>query len=149
MAEYLFRHRLEQRTPWRGRIYSAGVSALVNQPADAATVSLMRNHDIDITSHRSTQLTKNRLRWADLILVMQRHHRSFVLDMDPAARGKTFLLGHWSNTEVYDPYKRGDAAINNTLQLIDDSLSIWIEKMGFNGTLLPSRYDNTNSHPHT
>jgi protein-tyrosine phosphatase len=148
MAEHLLRYRLEQTAQWQGRINSAGVSALASQPADAATVSLMLNYGIDLTSHQSTLLSKNHLRWAELILVMEQCHRDIVLSMDPAARGKTFLLGHWNNTEVHDPYKRGDAAIKNALRLIDECLSIWIEKMYFNGVLLPNQSSNTDSLPH-
>jgi protein-tyrosine phosphatase len=64
---------------------------------------------VALTSVRTVppSLRRERLRWAELVLVMEKHHRDAVLAMDPTARGKTFLLGHWTNTEIPDPYRRG------------------------------------------
>jgi protein-tyrosine phosphatase len=59
---------------------------------------------------------------------MENHHRKAVLDLDPAARGKTFLLGHWTNTEIPDPYRRGDQVHAQAMHLIDTALESWLEK---------------------
>jgi len=131
MAEHLLRHRLEQTGNWQGRVYSAGVSALVLHPADEVTVAVMSDRSIDLASHRAKQLTKQHLRQADLVLVMEKQHREAVLDLDPTARGKTFLLGHWNNTEVPDPYLCNEQAHVKALESIEDGLGRWIEKMGF------------------
>lgn len=130
MAEYLLRHRLEQAGNWQGRVCSAGISALVQQPAEEATVALMLSRNIDLGPHRACQLTRQQLRQADLVLVMEKHHRKSVLDLDPAARGKTFLLGHWNNSEIADPYRRSDEVHFKVLQSIEDGLKPWLEKMG-------------------
>ncbi len=90
----------------------------------------MLSRSIDLTTHRASQLTREQLRQADLVLVMEKHHRTAVLDLDPTARGKTFLLGHWSNSEIADPYKRGSEAHAQALRSIEDGLAAWLEKMG-------------------
>jgi len=123
------RHRLEQTVNWQGRVSSAGVSALVRQPADEVMVALMLSRGIELGTHRAKQLTQQQLRQADLVLVMEKHHREAVLDLDPTARGKTFLLGHWSNAEITDPYRCGDQAYVKALQLIEDGLTSWLEKI--------------------
>jgi protein-tyrosine phosphatase len=131
MAEHLLRHRLEQTGSWRGEVFSAGVSALVMQPADAVVVALMQENDIDLSSHRANQLTLHYLHQADLILVMEKYHKQVVQDLCPTARGKTFLLGHWSNLEIDDPYLRSNDEYIATLKKIDNCVKRWVEKMGF------------------
>lgn len=129
MAEYLLRQRLEQLDNWQGRIYSAGSSALCMRPADEAAVALMLDRSIDLAPHRANQVTQQQIRQADLVLVMENHHREAVLDVDPTARGKTYLLGYWNNTEIPDPYMRGDKAHARVLRLIEDGVTAWVEKM--------------------
>lgn len=90
----------------------------------------MLSRSIDLTTHRASQLTREQLRQADLVLVMEKHHRTAVFDLDPTARGKTFLLGHWSNSEIADPYQRGSEAHAQALRSIEDGLASWLEKMG-------------------
>jgi protein-tyrosine phosphatase len=128
-AEYILRHQLEQTVNWQGKVSSAGISALVRQPADETIVELMLERGIVVDSHRAKQLTQQHLRLADLVLVMEKHHLAAVLELDPTARGKTFLLGHWSNTQIPDPYQRGAQAYAKTLQLIEDGLKTWLKKI--------------------
>jgi len=128
-AEYLLRQRLEAVASWQGSVHSAGIGALVNHPADENTQAMMLAKDIDLSAHRAKQLTLEHLRQADLVLVMEKHHRQAVLDLDPTARGKTFLLGHWINTEIPDPYRRGEEAHAEALRLIELAISPWLEKL--------------------
>lgn len=128
-AEFLLRQRLEAVAGWQGSVHSAGIGALVNHPADENTQAMMLAKDIDLSAHRAKQLTLEHLRQADLVLVMEKHHRQAVLDLDPTARGKTFLLGHWINTEIPDPYRRGEEAHAEALRLIELAISPWLEKL--------------------
>jgi protein-tyrosine phosphatase len=128
-AEFLLRQRLEAVASWQGSVHSAGIGALVNHPADENTQAMMLANDIDLSAHRAKQLTLEHLRQADLVLVMEKHHRQAVLDLDPTARGKTFLLGHWINTEIPDPYRRGEEAHADALRLIELAISPWLEKL--------------------
>jgi len=111
-------------------VLSAGVDALVNHPAEETTCAMMQARGIDLSAHRARQLTRERLRWAELVLVMEQHHRDAVLALDPTARGKTFLLGHWTNTEIPDPYRRGDEAHAEALRLIEAAVGPWVDKLG-------------------
>ena len=127
-AEFLLRQRIEKAGK-RVEARSAGIGALVNHPAEEATCAMMNARGVDLSPHRASQLTRERLRWAELVLVMENHHRDAVLAMDPTARGKTFLLGHWTKTEIPDPYRRGDAAHAEALQLIEAALEPWVNKL--------------------
>jgi protein-tyrosine phosphatase len=130
MAEHLFRYRLEQTGIWQGKVFSAGVSALVMQPADTVAAALMLEHNIDLSSHRANQLTPQYLFEADLILVMEKYHKEAVLSLSPTARGKTFLLGHWSNVEIADPYLRSYDNYIKALKTMDGCIMRWVNKIG-------------------
>jgi protein-tyrosine phosphatase len=123
---------LGQRIEALGRpleVQSAGIGALVNHPADETTCAMMRSRGVELSAHRGRQLTREFLRWAELVLVMEQQHRDAVLALDPTARGKTFLLGHWTNTEIPDPYRRGDEAHAEALRQIDAAVGLWVEKL--------------------
>ena len=114
---------------WNGRIVSAGIDALENQAADTTVLDLMRERGIDLAPHRARQLTPAHLRQADLVLVMETRQREAILDLDPTARGKTFLLGHWINAEIPDPSRRGDDAHRSTIELILAASKPWLDKL--------------------
>lgn len=89
----------------------------------------MDSRGLDISSHRARQVSHELTRWAELILVMEHHHRDSILEMDPTARGKIYLLGHWTGREIPDPYQRGEAIYAQALNLIDEALETWIRKI--------------------
>ena len=128
-AAYLFRQRLGKTPSWAGQVASAGIDALVGQGADETVQAVMSAQGIDLSAHRATQLTLEHLRQADLVLVMEKHQRQAILDMDPTARGKTFLLGHWIDAEIPDPYQRGEAAHRQAIELIVAASKPWIDKL--------------------
>ena len=128
-AEYLLRQRLATVDGWTGTVRSVGIGALVNHPADETTLVMMQQQGVDLASHRATQLTLEHLRWADLIMVMEEHHRQAVLKLDPTARGKTFLLGHWIDAEIPDPYRQGKDVHAHALLLINEAIALWLEKL--------------------
>ena len=129
MAEALLRDQLLQA----GRnieVRSAGVGALVNAQADPPARQRMQARGLDLEVHRAQQFTSELGRWADLILVMERSHREAVADIDPTARGKTYLLGHWNGgKEIPDPYKRSEAVYQQALDLIDEALPNWVKRL--------------------
>ena len=103
IGEFLLRDTLVKagRKP---EVRSAGVGALVDHPADENAIAIMAERGVDLGSHRAQQATVALCRWAELVLVMESHHREALGDIDPAVRGKTFLLGHWQKKEIPDPY---------------------------------------------
>lgn len=133
VAEQLFQQQLGDSTSSTVRVSSAGIGALLNQPADATVQAMMLERGIDLSGHRARQLTTEQLRQADLVLVMEKHQRQAVIDMDPTARGKTFLLGHWIDAEIPDPYQRGEKAHREAIGLIVAATAPWLEKLAVGG----------------
>ena len=128
MAEALLMQRMHDA----GRtveVRSAGVGAMRNYPADAPAQVLMQARGLDISPHRAQQVTPELARWADLILVMESEQRDALCEIDPTARGKTYLLGHWITQEIPDPYERSEEVYARALSLIDQGLDSWMKKL--------------------
>lgn len=128
VAEYLLRDALV-RAGRRSEVASAGVGALVGDPAHATATAMMAARGIDLAPHRARQADVAICRWAELVLVMENHHREALTDIDPTVRGKTFLLGHWGKFEIPDPYKRSQSVWDEAVELIDRGSEEWARRL--------------------
>lgn len=128
VAEYLLRNAL-LRSGRKPEVASAGVGALVGDPAHETATAMMAARGIDLAPHRARQADVALCRWAELVLVMESHHREALTDIDPAVRGKTFLLGHWGKFEIPDPYKRAQSVWDEAVGLIDRGVTEWARRL--------------------
>ncbi|RFA26405.1 phosphotyrosine protein phosphatase [Alkalilimnicola ehrlichii] len=129
MAEALLAHGLASRE--EVKVSSAGLGALVGEPADPLAQALMEEAGLDISAHRARQLSPLITREADLILVMEPGHREAVAKMDVSARGKCYLLGHWEEgLEVADPYRKPREAFEQALRTIERGVNGWVARLG-------------------
>lgn len=116
------------------RIASAGLSALVGNPADALAAEAAAAQGIDLGGHVAQQLTADLGVRYDLILVMERDHRREIAAQMPQLSGRTMLFGHWleGGTDVPDPYGRQREVHEATVALIRRAADTWclrLEKM--------------------
>ena len=90
-------------------VCSAGIAALEGLMPSAEAVRAMQSKGIDISTHRSQLLTVELLQKATIILVMTENHRNAILQMDPSAAGKAYLLREFDDNadsralDIYDP----------------------------------------------
>ncbi|OAK61369.1 protein tyrosine phosphatase [Variovorax paradoxus] len=113
----------------RLQVLSAGLDALVGQPADAWSRELMAQRGLDIEAHRARQLTAAMCQEADLILVMDEAQRHYLHQRYPLTRGKLFRLGEAAGMDVPDPYRSGRPAFERSLQIIDAGTAAWVERI--------------------
>lgn len=128
VAEFLLRDALV-RAGRQPQVASAGVGALVGDPAHETAVAMMGARGVDLAPHRARQADVSICRNADLVLVMESHHREALTDIDPTVRGKTFLLGHWGKFEIPDPYRRSQAVWDEAVGLIDRGVADWVRRL--------------------
>jgi RpiB/LacA/LacB family sugar-phosphate isomerase len=102
MAEGLFRHAVKGRGEFR--ILSAGLGAIDGEPPTHHSVQAMKEIGLDISKQRSSALTAEMVRSADLILGMTHSHVDTVLLLYPSAAEKTFLLREFDDT--LEPYEK-------------------------------------------
>src|SRR5690348_6306804 len=101
MAEALLRSRV----PKDCDVSSAGIAALVGEPATDEAIEVMRERGHDITGHRARHALQSLLNGADLILALDDTHVTGVLRQYPSLRGRVHkLLRFRGNADVADPY---------------------------------------------
>jgi len=124
MGEVLLRAALPERA-----VSSAGIAALVGEPADPLALAVLPELHTALDTHRARQLTPELCRSADLILVMESGHKRAVESIDPSARGKIYRWGEWGGFDISDPYRRPQAAFEQALTLIRQGLDLWLPKL--------------------
>lgn len=108
-AEGLFEKLVLQKKCKGLSAESAGLMALPGNPATALAQQVATEHGVNLGDHRAKPVTEERLRWSDLILVMEKSHETRLLSSFPDAAEKVRLIRHFarfgSKTRgVADPY---------------------------------------------
>lgn len=84
-------------------VSSAGTLDLGGAPASEYAVEVCRRHGIDISDHRSRQLTRQMAQDADLILVMENYHKDWIArNLGDDLIGKVHLLTGYGGGEPVD-----------------------------------------------
>ncbi len=127
MAEAWLRHRAGNE---RLKVSSAGLSALVGEPAAEHAVTLLKQKGIDLSAHRARQLAPSHIVGADLVLVMERWQKAEVERLCPPARGRTYLLAHWQDgLEIKDPFRGSPAVFEECFEKINAAIDSWLERI--------------------
>jgi protein-tyrosine phosphatase len=95
-AEALARRELARYPGAPLQLSSAGSHALEGNPAASRSMLAASSRGASLERHFARELTRRRVRAADLILCMAAEHRPFVLSYDRAAASKTFLLASFA-----------------------------------------------------
>jgi protein-tyrosine phosphatase len=95
-AEALARRELARYPGAPIQLSSAGSHALEGNLAASRSMLAASSRGASLERHFARELTRRRVRAADLILCMAAEHRPFVLSHDRAAASKTFLLASFA-----------------------------------------------------
>ena len=89
-------------------VTSAGTFALEGGPAATNAIKIAEEKGMDLKDFRSKPITPQLIKAADIIFTMGNSHKRQILDMDPEAKDKVFLLKEYindlENPEVSDPF---------------------------------------------
>jgi low molecular weight protein-tyrosine phosphatase len=91
-AEALARRELARYPGAPIQVSSAGSHALEGNPAASRSILAASVRGASLERHFARELTRQRVRAADLVLCMAAEHRPFVLSYDRSAARRTFLL---------------------------------------------------------
>lgn len=87
-------------------IGSAGIAALVGNPADATATAVAQAHGLALDGHVARQFTADLGGGCDLILVMEAGHKREVARIAPHLAGRTMLFDQWTGARgIDDPYR--------------------------------------------
>lgn len=125
VAEAALRAALPGKT-----VTSAGLHALVGRDMDADSAEAATTLGIPVLPHAARQFNDAIGRAADVIVVMETHHRQEIAARWPHLLGKTFLLGHFDNAgEVPDPYRQGKGMHHRAAELILQFSNSWVKRL--------------------
>ncbi len=123
MAEAELRHAMPELN-----VYSAGLQALIGNPADVHAIELMTARGLDIKSHRAQQVSGVLVAQADVILVMGSEQKGEMQRLHPSSSGKIFRLGDLERFDIPDPYRQSHAAFEQALALIQRGVNAWVPR---------------------
>jgi protein-tyrosine phosphatase len=95
-AEALARRELARYPGVPIQVSSAGSHALEGNPAASRSILAASARGAGLERHLARELTRRRVRAADLVLCMAAEHRPFVLSYDRSAADRTFLLASFA-----------------------------------------------------
>lgn len=111
MAEIMAKHLLEEWKVEDVEVISAGVFAVPDETASSDAILALREAGLDLSEHRTKQLSADMIDKADIVLTMTRSHKNMVLSLLPVAEGKIFTLkeyttqaGNPAEHDVSDPF---------------------------------------------
>lgn len=113
MAEYLLKHRMEEKYPYlldKYEIISRGILYLEGNPISEEVKNLLQEEGINVRDHRSRRLNREILLSSDLIIVMEKKHRDYILNIEPTLEPRIFLLSKFSpegeERDIPDPISK-------------------------------------------
>jgi protein-tyrosine phosphatase len=124
IAQALLARELSGSTVW-----SAGLGALVGNPADPKAIEVAAVHGLNLSAHRAQQLVTWMCQSADLILVMEQSHKAQIEHQFPQVRGKVFRLGELGNFDIADPYRQPQAAFEAAYANIARGVASWLPRI--------------------
>jgi protein-tyrosine phosphatase len=104
------------------KVWSAGLGALVGEPADPLSVALASEQGLDLSRHRARQVNGLMCQRADLILVMEHRQRVELERRYPQVRGKVFKL---SELDIDDPFRLARPAFETAYADIARGVADW------------------------
>jgi protein-tyrosine-phosphatase len=119
MAEAVAKAELVRRGWQHVQVASAGSSAEPDLPAAPEALAVAARSGLDLTGHRSRQLTAELVDWADLILAMSPSHLRAIARLGGEARMALlpdFAAESATGAVVPDPYGGDEAVYEETFK---------------------------------
>lgn len=131
MAEALARKIADRRGMADLKLSSAGTNAIENIPATDEALLVGMERGVDLTGHRSRQLTPGIISEADLIFVMTPGHVEQVKQM--GGRGKVHVIDEYASGAadkgISDPYGGDLEAYRKTADALEDELERLFDRL--------------------
>ena len=136
MAEGLFRKLIGAKASDYSAA-SAGISAVDGFPPSEPTVRALKDQGIDVTDHQSQRLSSELVNDAHKVIVMEKMHRDWVLELVPDAAEKTELLTQYSSKQtsrlsdidIPDPIRMSESFYKNVLTVIRECVQNFIKTL--------------------
>lgn len=116
--------------PKRVVVSSAGLDALPDLPASREMVQIGSNWGLDLSEHKAQQASIELFRRTDIILAASPQHRDRIIQIEPRAKWKTFLMAEpLGSDSIPDPYQFGDEQYLLIAEMIRRAMRGWAERI--------------------
>jgi len=127
MAEAYLKKLLAEQKRNDVEVSSAGIMMLAGLAASEGTREVLKNEGIDVGTHHSQRATKELVDRSDIILVMERSHEDKILQLDPLAKNRLFLLKEFAkisdnDLDIPDPLGASLGFYEKTFATIKDAV---------------------------
>nr|WP_282580114.1 low molecular weight protein arginine phosphatase [Natroniella sulfidigena] len=134
MAEVLFQDLLEKNNLDNYDVESAGIAAVDGKSAARQAIEVMKEEDLDLTTHQTSYLTVDLITEADLILTMTQRHKLSILDAYPQVEDKIYTLKEYAATDnkgldISDPFGQPLSVYKECAEEIKEELKKVIKKL--------------------
>ena len=140
MAECILKDKILKKGYMNAiRVCSSGVSAYTGDiPTDEAISVMEDEYNLDLITHRATNVEDSDIMHMDLILAMTVRHKFFLISMYPQLKDKIFTLREYvgaseNDMNIDDPYGYGKNVYSDCAKQINDcidELLVKLEKEG-------------------
>lgn len=110
MAHKLLEKKLKDNNICNVEVYSSGVFAENGDTSTYAAAEVMKEYNVDMSSHRATHISSSNIKEMDLILCATLSHKRSVLQMYPELTGKVFTMKEYvskkdcTDLDIKDPW---------------------------------------------
>jgi len=134
MAEGMFRKMTENMN--NIEVYSSGVYAETGDYATYNAVEAAKEYNVDISTHRATNIRKSEIEQMDLILCATNSHKQSVLYLYPDLKGKVYTMKEYvginkegQDIDIKDPWGYDEYVYKRCAEEINECLEITLEKI--------------------
>jgi len=122
----MFRDLVKERGDYE--VGSAGVGAFSGQPASRNSLTLAKEHGLDLSKHKSRAVTVDLVENATHIFAMSRNHVAAILSDYPEADDKIYLISEFAaddrlrGRDLTDPFGGDLSEYRETLEHLEKML---------------------------
>lgn len=130
---------LEEKAKQKGRkdiqVYSCGVFAEQGDYPDSHAVEVMKEYQVDLRSHRATNIRQSPIKEMDLILCATNSHKYSVLQLYPDLAPKVFTMKEYVQLEdkkdidIPDPWGYNMSTFRSCAASIDNCVELLLQKI--------------------
>ena len=108
-------------------VYSCGITASDGNPATNTAIEAMKEYNIDLTSHRTTNIGRINMDDMDVILCATAAHRRYVVDIYPDLRDRAYTIKEYAgydpnDLDINDPWGWGIETYRKCVAQIEESI---------------------------
>lgn len=116
----------------KSEIYSCGIYAEDGDVPTREAINVMKKYNVDLTSHRATNIKKSNIENMDIILVATLAHKQMVINMYPKLKEKVYTMkefaGYKENLDIKDPWGFDEKTYERCAEEIISCIEKYLEK---------------------